>query len=457
MPIKYIYVKIAIIYKQVKESIMKSKSASKEFAKYVSQNVFAMIGMSCYILADTFFISKAVGANGITALNLVLPLYNLIFAIGSMIGVGSAIRFAIAKNQGEKNNRYFFNAMFFTTLFALIFMAIGVFIPDKLVALLGGSSEIVKVGTPYTKIFMCFTPLFMWNYICNAFVRNDGAPSIAMAATVISSLFNIVMDWVLMFPLKMGMAGAALATALSPVVGCAICCIHFFSKKNNISFNPCVPSFVKLFNCAKLGVSAFVGEFSSGVITVAFNMIILKLVGNIGVAAYGVVANISLVAVSVFNGVAQGSQPLISKYYAKCENENVSKILKLGIITCLCIAGIIIVTVNIFAAPIANVFNSEHIAALTDYAVKGLRIYFIGFIFAGLNIFLSLAFSSMSKAAPAFIISIMRGFVVIIASVFLLSYLFKMTGVWLAFPVAEAITFIVSLSFLVGIKKKNNL
>ena len=139
---------------------MKSKSASTEFAKYVSQNVFAMIGMSCYILADTFFISKAVGANGITALNLVLPLYNLIFAIGSMI------RFAIAKNQGEKNNRYFFNAMFFTTLFSLIFMAIGVFIPDKLVALLGGSSEIVKVGTPYTKIFMCFAPLFMWNYVC---------------------------------------------------------------------------------------------------------------------------------------------------------------------------------------------------------------------------------------------------------------------------------------------------
>ena len=155
--------------------------------------------------------------------------------------------------------------------------------------------------------------------------------------------------------------------------------------------------------------------------------------------------------------IYKGSQPLISKYYAKCENENVSKILKLGIITCLCLAGIIIVTVNIFAAPIANVFNSEHIAALTDYAVTGLRIYSIGFSFAGLNIFLSLAFSSMSKAAPAFIISIMRGFVVIIASVFLLSYLFKMTGVWLAFPVAEAITFIVSLSFLVGIKKKNNL
>ena len=436
---------------------MKSKGASGEFAKYVSQNVFAMIGMSCYILADTFFISKAVGANGITALNLVLPLYNLIFAIGSMIGVGSAIKFAIAKNQKESNKRYFFNAMFFTTVFGMIFMAIGIFAPEKLVELLGGSREIVAVGAPYTKIFMSFAPLFMWNYVCNAFVRNDGSPSIAMTATVLSSLFNIVMDWVLMFPLKKGMLGAALATALSPVVGCAICCFHLASKKNTICFKPCVPSIIKLFNCAKLGVSAFVGEFSSGVITVAFNMVILKLVGNIGVASYGVVANISLVAVSVFNGVAQGSQPLISKYYAKGDKKDLEKIITLGTVTCLCLAGIIIAVINIFAAPIANVFNSEHIEELTAYAVKGLRIYFVGFIFAGLNIFLSLAFSSMSKAIPAFVISIMRGFVVILASVFLLAYLFNMTGVWLAFPLAEAITFIISLAFLANIKKKNEI
>lgn len=434
---------------------MKSKSASSEFAKYVSQNVFAMIGMSAYILADTFFISQAVGANGITALNLVLPVYNLIFAIGSMIGVGSAIRFAISKNRNEKDNTYFFNAMFFTTVIGIIFMIIGFVAPDKVVSLLGGDAEIVKVGTPYTKIFMSFSPLFMYNYVCNAFVRNDGAPSTAMIATVVSSLFNIVMDWVLMFPLGMGMAGAALATALSPVVGCLICVTHFASKKNTISFKVAIPSFAKLFNSAKLGVSAFVGEISSGVITIAFNMIILKLVGNIGVAAYGVVANISLVAVSVFNGVAQGSQPLISRYYAKGEKADLGKILRLGIITCLCLAVVIIGIINAFATPIANVFNSEHIKQLTDYAVKGLRIYSIGFVFAGLNIFLSLAFSSMSKAVPAFVVSIMRGFVVIIASVFLLSYLLGMTGVWLAFPVAEAITLVVALIFFA--KEKKNL
>jgi len=183
-------------------------------------------------------------------------------------------------------------------------------------------------------------------------------------------------------------------------------------------------------------------------------MIILKLVGNVGVAAYGVVANISLVAVSVFNGVAQGSQPLISRYYAKGDNADLNKILKLGLFTCLCLAGVIIAVVNIFATPIADIFNSEHIEQLTVYAVKGLRIYFVGFVFAGINIFLSLAFSSMSKAAPAFVVSIMRGFVVIIGSVFLLSSLLGMTGVWMAFPVAEAITLVVSLIFFINEKKK---
>ena len=102
--------------------------------------------------------------------------------------------------------------------------------PDKLIALLGGDAEIVAVGKNYTRIFMSFAPFFMWNYICNAFVRNDGNPSIAMAATLFSSLFNIVFDYVLMFPLGLSMEGAALATALSPVVGILICCIHFRSE-----------------------------------------------------------------------------------------------------------------------------------------------------------------------------------------------------------------------------------
>ncbi|MGN1105075.1 MAG: MATE family efflux transporter, partial [Huintestinicola sp.] len=191
----------------------------KQFAKYVSQNILGMMGISFYIIADTYFISAAVGSKGITALNLVLPIYSLIFAVGAMIGTGSAIRFAVdGGRKSTDRDKLFSNALFWGTAIGLIFSAAGFFFPHRVISLMGGDSVICETGSGYTKIFMSFAPFFIWNHICNAFVRNDGAPSVSMAATLSSSLFNIAADYILMFPLGMGMEGAALATAISPLV-----------------------------------------------------------------------------------------------------------------------------------------------------------------------------------------------------------------------------------------------
>ncbi len=423
----------------------------KRFVKYVSQNMLGMLGMSFYILADTFFISKAVGADGITALNLVLPLYNLIFAIGAMIGVGSAIRFVVARNKGDKSAEgYFFHAIEWAVIISIIFIAAGTLVPDKIIALLGGDAVIVETGKQYTRIFMMFAPFFMCNHICNAFVRNDGNPSIAMAATLFSSLFNVVFDYVLMFPLGLSMAGAALATALSPVVGVLICCIHFISKKCSISFRPVLPSIRKLLYSCQVGVSAFVGEISSGVITVAFNMIILGLAGNVGVAAYGVVANISLVAVALFNGIAQGSQPLISESYGRGRMQDVRYVVGLAIKTAIGLAVLIIAAIYIWSEPIASIFNSEKNMELAAYAREGIRLYFLGFMFAGVNIVGTAALSAVEAVRWAFTASIMRGFVATLIFAFVLSALFGMPGVWLAFPAAELVTMVLSI---IGLKR----
>lgn len=414
----------------------------KRFFRYVSQNMLGMLGMSCYILADTYFISKAVGSNGITALNLVLPVYNLIFAIGSMIGVGSAIRCVVETRHGKDASGYFFHALSWALIIGLIFTLMGIFIPDVIIRLLGGDEVIVATGTGYTRIFMLFAPFFMWNYIVNAFVRNDGNPSIAMAATLFSSLFNIVFDYVLMFPLGLAMEGAALATALSPLVGILICMLHLKSTKCTIKFKPVMPSVKKLFHSCQVGVSAFVGEISSGVITASFNTIILSIAGNTGVAAYGVVANISLVAVALFNGIAQGSQPLISEYHGKGDREGVKKTSVLCIVTSLVVAVCIIAFIYAFTVPVASIFNEERDELLAAYAYEGLRIYFIGFLFAGLNIVLSNALSAVESVKWAFIVSISRGFVMILVMAFTLSKIFGLTGVWMAFPVAELITLV---------------
>lgn len=416
----------------------------RPFVKYVSQNILGTIGVSAYILADTFFISQSEGADGITALNLVLPVYSLIFAIGSMIGVGSATRFALGRARGdEKADCYFSNAVFWAILLGICFMIPGMGMPDKVLSLLGGDARIVEVGTEYTRIFLFYSPFFMLNYIFNAFVRNDGDPSLAMAATMSSSLFNIVMDYVLIFPCGLGMSGAALATGLSPVVGMTICGLHFFSKKNTVTFRWKRPTVSYLVKSCQLGVAAFMGEMSSGVTTMVFNLLILGIAGNTGIAAYGVVANIAIVGTAIFNGISQGTQPLFSDTFGRGEKKSVNRLLQLAVVTAFASAIILLLVLNLFAEPIVQVFNQQGDTQLTAYAIEGVRLYFIGFLCSGFNIVGTGYLSATEKAAWAFAASILRGFVAITLCALLLSHLFGMAGVWLAFPVSELLTAIV--------------
>ena len=152
-----------------------SQNLGREYTKFVSQNILGMLGISIYILADTFYISKAAGSNGITVLNLCLPLYNLIYAIGSMIGVGSATRFTILKAQRDSGcDRFFSNAVFCCLIISIPFILIGAFSPDGILRIMGGDADIASLGVPYARIFLMFAPFFMINFIINAFVRNDG-------------------------------------------------------------------------------------------------------------------------------------------------------------------------------------------------------------------------------------------------------------------------------------------
>ena len=317
---------------------------TKQFFKYVSQNIFGLIGTSCYILADTYFIAQAAGTDGVTLLNLCLPMYNLIFAFGSMIGLGAATRYAILQAQGEaRAQRFFSNAILCACLIAIPFMLAGAFCPGTLLQLMGGDGDIVALGLNYTRIFLLFTPFFMCNYIFSAFVRNDGDPSLAMVATLSGSLFNVVFDYIFIFPMGLGLPGAALATAISPVLSIAICSRHFFQKSNTLTFVRQAPSARLLVQSCQLGISGFVGELSSAVTTTVFNFLLLGLAGNVAVAAYGVVANFALVATAIFNGVAQGAQPLISQCYGKNEIAGAKKLLLLGCGTALALAAVCVV------------------------------------------------------------------------------------------------------------------
>ena len=166
----------------------------KQFIKYVSQNICGMLGISCYIIVDTFFISQAAGTDGITVLNLVLPVYNLIFAIGSMIGVGSATRYTILKAQEDDSaKKYFANAILCILIISIPFVLSGIFSPDTVMHMMGADAGITQLGRTYTRIFLLFTPFFMMNYVFSAFVRNDNAPTLAMIGTMTVSYTHLTL------------------------------------------------------------------------------------------------------------------------------------------------------------------------------------------------------------------------------------------------------------------------
>ena len=428
---------------------------TKQFFKYVSQNIFGLLGTSCYILADTYFIAQAAGTDGVTLLNLCLPIYNLIFAFGSMIGLGAATRYAILRAQGDaRAQRYFSNAIFSVCILAVPFMLVGIFRPDGLLRLMGGDADIVALGMNYARIFLMFTPFFMCNYVVASFVRNDGDPSLAMVATLSGSLFNVVFDYIFIFPMGLGLPGAALATAISPILSIAVCSAHFIKKSNTITFVRKAPSVRLLAQSCQLGISGFVGELSSGVTTTVFNFLLLRLAGNVAVAAYGVVANFALVATAIFNGVAQGAQPLVSECYGRSDRAGAKKLLLLGSCTALVLAAVLYGIIFGFTDGLVGVFNSEHSAQMAEFAHMGMRLYFIGYFFAGFNIVAAGYLSATNRPVEASITSICRGMVAIVACSLVLSRLFGMNGVWAAFPASELLTAALTLVLLFRGKKQ---
>ena len=374
---------------------MKVKPLRREFFQYVILNICGMIGLSCYILADTFFISNGLGANGLTALNLAIPIYSFIHGSGLMFGMGGATKYSIYRGQKEFKNadKSFSNTICIMSILSAIFVLTGIFFSEKLTILLGADKDVFHMTKIYLQVILLFTPAFMANDTLICFVRNDGNPKLSMIAMLTGSLSNIILDYIFIFPLNMGIFGAVLATGFAPVISLIILSRHWFTKQNQFQLVRITPSFRLTGTIISLGIPSFITEMASGIVMIVFNAIILHLQGNIGVAAYGVVANLSLVIVSIYTGIAQGTQPILSRVYG--ERDSQKQILKYAIKTMLVISCGIYLLFLFSASPIVSVFNSKQNLQLQRIAVTGLKLYFTAIPFAGFNIIISSYFASI--------------------------------------------------------------
>ena len=428
---------------------MKLPRELREFVRYASLNVLGMAGLSCYILADTYFISKGMGSDGLAALNLALPVYSFIHGTGLLFGMGGATRFSILKNQGrtEEGQAAFTHALVIGELQAALFFLLGVFGSDTLAYMLGGRGEVYEMSRTYLQMLLLFSPAVILNDVISCFVRNDGAPHLAAAGLLTGCIANIILDYVFIFPMQMGIFGAVLATEIAPVLSLCVMSPFFFRKKNSFHLCRCALKGRLTADIAGAGLPSLVTEVSSGIVIMVFNAILLRMEGETAVAAYGVVTNLALVATAIYTGLAQGVQPLMSGYYGRGENESVRRLLGYGLKLSLTMAGAIYAAILLWAQPIAGVFNSAGESRLQELAVWGLKVYFLYGFFAGVNILLATFFTCVERPRPANIMSLLRGLLLVVPMAFLLSAAGGMTGLWAAVAVTEALVTGLGLRF----------
>ena len=429
---------------------MTTQTLRQDFGRYVSLSVLGMIAVSCYILADTFFVAQGLGTTGLAALNLAIPVYNVIHGTGLLLGMGGATKFSILKSQGahRRADSVFTHTLGMAAAAAAVFALVGALGAPQLAALLGADGETAAMTGTYLRVLLLFAPAFLCNDVLVCFVRNDGAPQLAMAATLSGSLANVVMDWFFIFPCGMGIFGAVLATGFSPVIGVIVQSPHWLGRRRGFHLRQVRPRLRTAGQLLALGVPSLLDQLSGAVVMITFNTLILGLTGNTGVAAYGVVANLSLVVLSVYTGIAQGIQPLVSRAWGQGQRAALQRLLRYALGTALVFSAALYLVFFLGAGPIAGVFNSEQDPAMQAIACQGLRLYFLAAPFAGVNIILAVYFASVEQAVPAQAVSLLRGVLVILPMAVALAAAFGMVGVWVAFPVSEALVALVAWALL---------
>lgn len=425
------------------------------FFRYLIPSIMGTMVTSIYVLADTIIIGKGLGSVAMAALNIALPIYNVFFGLGLLFGVGGSVLMSIYRGRGEtkKADAYFTVSFFLNILIWLLLLVLSVIFMEDIAWILGGTEETM----PY---IMDYIPYIIWGmgaYFLSAFlqtfVRNDGAPKLAMNGVIAGGITNIVLDYVFVFPMNMGMAGAAMATVIGSYLTVAILCIHFLTKKNQLKFNFHGIHIGYIKDIVVNGTASFLIEVSSGITIFVFNLQLLKYVGNIGVTVFGIICNTAIVVMCLCKGVNQASQPIISVNYGAGQFERTFFVRKLTMITSIIVCGVI-VFIGVFAPDFFTYIFLNPDKEILSMSGDAVRIYFSGFLFMAANMVYICYFQSVVKNAYSLLLCLLRGCILVLVFVYVLPLFMGVTGVWLAYPIAELCTMAVGMFVIKRTDKK---
>ncbi len=416
------------------------------FGKVFLPTLLGMIFNSLITIADGIFVGRGVGPDGIAAVNVIAPLFMVSTGIGLMFGIGASVSagIALAAKDNDKADRILSSAFVFSTIVMIFIILCALLFPEALSRALGASDVLL----PHAKGYLLYISLglipLMWQSIGMMVIRLDGSPKYAMMCNVIPSSLNIVLDWWMVFPLGMGVRGAALATSVSCIIG-GLMALVYFRKSYVLKFTRRLTGFWQLiWSQARIGSSAFITEVAMSVMMFTGNLIFMRSFGESGVAAYSIACYLFPLIFMMDNAVAQSAQPIISVNYG-CNNLlRVGKALKVSLgvaVLCGLIASSTIVLGTKF---IVGLFISP-VCEAGVLAINGLPIFSTAAIFFALNIAFIGYYQSVDQGIRALMFTLLRGVIFLIPLFFIMSGLFPGWGMWGAIPMSESLTLIIIL------------
>lgn len=441
-----------------KKKILLHGDIDKVFRKYLINSVLGMLVVSFYILVDTMFVGRGIGSDGLAALNISIPIFNFLNSIGLLLGMGgaTALSIMVGKNDIYEARRIFTQTVLLAVIIGIITSIVGVRYTKEIGYMLGATKESISLVSEYLSGMLFLSFSFILVHTIASFVRNDNRPRLVMIATVSSGILNIILDYIFIFNFKLGIQGAALATAISSFINLLILCTHFISKKCTLKFIKFRPRVRRIIRILINGLPSFIIEMSSGIVIFTFNIAILNIIGQIGVSAYSIIANVALICVSIFTGIGQAIQPIISINYGAGQYERVERVKKLALIFAFVSGSLFYLFGIIFPRQIVSIFTND-IGEIVTITINGIRYYFLSFIIAGINIVMGSYYQSIEYRVASNIISLGRGIVFLIIGLIVLPRVFGINGVWLSAVFAELVTLVCTFIYIKYKENKNNI
>ena len=424
---------------------------TKKFLGYAIPSALAMFVSSLYTIIDGIFVGQGVGDNALAAVTIVMPLTIMLFGIATMFAVGGGA--LVSKNFGAEKDHEGINVFrqvfkFLLIISIVISLILAVF-ASPIVSILGATESIKPLASEYLRYYALFCIPNLIGIALNSFVRNDNRPKLAMVSTISGAITNIILDYVFIFPMAMGIKGAAIATGLGQLVTVSVVLPHFIKKRGKLTFGNVALDKNVIKEFVNIGLPSFFAEAAFSVIVFIQNIAVVNILGEVGLAAYSIINYITTNIYMVLLGLTFGAQPLISYNYGAKNAKNMLEVYRVSNIASIIINIIFTAVCFVFGRNLIGIFTAD--SNILEIAYNGLNITNLGFFIVGLNLTTTVYYQAVEVPKYSNLMCILRSVIFLPVSIFFLMKILGVNGVWLSLLVSELLS-LITVNIIANVK-----